>query len=113
IRLDYKSYNLNSGMKNWNSDRLCASALALGAFALYIGFLSKAYVFEGLIRAMPMETGRWGHLFPGNYLLYGPLGLIFHGLLTLFGAHQPAVRSLQAMDALCGGFGVFVFYLTL
>lgn len=62
---------------------------------------------------MPIETGRWVHLFAGNYLLYGPLGLVFHALLQGLGFHHLAVISLQAMDALLGAAGVFVFYLTL
>ncbi len=100
-------------MKNSKKDVWVALGLAWLAFSLYVGFLSKAYVFEGLIRAMPIETGRWAHLFPGNYLLYGPLGLLFHTLLNSLGFHQPAVVSLQIMDALCGAAGVFVFYFLL
>ena len=53
------------------------------------------------------DPGRWVHLFPGNYLLYGPLGLIFHTLLYFLGVHHPAVISLQTLDALCGAAGIF------
>src|SRR5260370_254686 len=100
-------------MKNSKSDLLWASGLALAAFGLYLAFLSKAYVFEGLIRAMPIDAGRWVHLLPGNYLLYGPLGLIFHTVFYALGIHQPAVFSLQILDALCGAAGIFIFYLLL
>jgi hypothetical protein len=95
-------------------DNLYASLLAAGALALYSSLLSKGYVFEGLIRAMPIDaSSRWGYTFPGNYLLYGPLGLLFHGFLTLLGIHQPAVVSLQIMDASLGAAGVFIFFLLL
>src|SRR4051812_28201311 len=92
-------------------DNFCASLLAAAALAVYSSLLSKGYVFEGLIRAMPIDAAaRWGYTFPGNYLLYGPLGLLFHGLLTLLGFHHPAVISLQIMDAGLGAIGVFIFF---
>ena len=94
-------------------DRTIATGLFLAAFGFYAGFLSKAYVFEGLIRAMPIETGRWGYLFPGNYLLYGPLGLTFHTFLSFLGVHQPAITSLQILDSIIGATGIFIFYLLL
>src|SRR5262245_39816153 len=97
-------------MKISKRDRFYAGALALIAWGFYAGFLSTAYGFEGLIRAMPIDTGRWVHLLPGNYLLYGPLGLIFHTLLHGLGVIQPAVVSLQWMDALLGAAGVLLFY---
>src|SRR5256885_1683815 len=98
-------------MENSRRDLIYGALLALAALALYAGFLSKAYVFEGLIRAMPMEVpGRWTHLLPGNYLLYGPLGLFFHSVLYLAGWRQPAVHSLQQLDALLGSAGVFIYY---
>src|SRR4029077_15820758 len=94
-------------------ERVWALAISLVAFSFYVGLLSKAYVFEGLIRAMPIETGRFAHLFPGNYLLYGPLGLLFHSFLHLLGVHSLAVTSLQLMDALLGAAGIYVFFLLL
>src|SRR5437870_1663225 len=98
-------------MENSRRDLIYGALLALAAFGLYAGFLSKGYVFEGLIRAMPMEVpGRLTHLLPGNYLLYGPLGLLFHSGLYLAGWRQPAVHSLQLMDALLGAIGVFLYY---
>src|SRR5437016_4815539 len=100
-------------MENSRRDGLYAGFLALGFFALYASLLSKSYVFEGLVRAMPIETGRWAHLLPGNYLLYGPLGLVFHSVLYALGFHHPAVISLQIMDALIGAGGIAVFYLLL
>jgi hypothetical protein len=93
-----------------SDDSRRAFLLAFAAFSLYLAFLSKAYVFEGLIRAMPIETVRWVHLFAGNYLLYGPLGLTFHTLLQTLGIQQMAVTSLQVMDALLGAGGLFIFY---
>jgi hypothetical protein len=100
-------------MKNDRSAAFQAFGLAAIAFGFYVSFLSKSYVFEGLLRAMPIETGRWTHLFAANYLLYGPLGLMFHGLLQLLGFSQPAVISLQIMDALIGAAGLGVFFLLL
>jgi hypothetical protein len=97
-------------MNSSRQDRWISGGLTLSALGLYLGFLSQAYVFEGLIRAMPIDAGRWGHLFPGNYLLYGPLGLIFHTVLSALGLQQPAVISLQIMDALIGALGVGLFY---
>lgn len=92
-------------------DRWIAAGATLFCFGVYTAFLSKNYVFEGLLRALPMETGRWVHLFAGNYLLYGPLGLSFHTLLRFLGVQQLAVDSLQIMDALIGSLGVGLFYL--
>jgi hypothetical protein len=97
-------------MENSKQDKIIAWGLFFLGLGLYLSFLSKAYVFEGLIRAMPIETGRWVHLLPGNYLLYGPLGLVFHTLLYTLGIHQPAVTSLQIMDAILGATGLAVFY---
>jgi hypothetical protein len=96
--------------QNDRSVTVQALGLAAIAFGLYASLLSKAYVFEGLLRAMPIETGRWQHLFAANYLLYGPLGLLFHALLRFLGFLQPAVVSLQVMDALIGAAGIGVFY---
>lgn len=97
-------------MKARRLDAAVAAALALGGAALYLSFLSKVYVFEGLARAMPIELGEWRRLLNGNYLAYGPLGAAFHGLLGLFGPPPLAVLSLQAMDALIGGLGLAVHY---
>lgn len=97
-------------MTSSGRDRLLAFLLALAAFGGYAGFLSRAYVFEGLVRAMPIETGRWAHLFAGNYLLYGPLGLTFHALLQAAGFQHLAVTSLQILDAVLGSAGIFLFY---
>lgn len=97
-------------MKARRLDAAVAAALALGGAALYLSFLSKVYVFEGLARAMPIELGEWRRLLNGNYLAYGPLGAAFHGLLGLLGPAPLAVVSLQAMDALIGGLGVAVHY---
>ena len=94
-------------------DFTTAGALSISALALYASTLSKTYVFEGLARAMPIEVGKSSHLFGGTYLLYGPLGYVFHHLLRLFGATGLAVTSLQLMDACLGAIGLGVFYLLL
>lgn len=92
-------------------DRLCAAAAAAAGAALYASTLSKAFVFEGLARAMPIELGQGPQLLSGNYLAYGPLGSAFHALMTLAGSQAPAVVSLQRLDALLGGAGLAVFFL--
>jgi len=92
-------------------DYLIGGLIAAAAFAcLYLPFLSKEFVKEGLFRAMPIETRHVNHLFPGNYLLYGPLGYLFHGILRMMGIHLLAVVSLQLMDALIGSFGLCVYF---
>lgn len=90
---------------------MCAAAAAAAGSALYACTLSKAFVFEGLARAMPIELGRGPELLSGNYLAYGPLGAAFHELLGLLGSRAPAVVSLQRLDALLGGAGLAVFFL--
>jgi hypothetical protein len=100
-------------MKPTQYDRFAAAGLAFGALLLNLGLLSKDFVFEGLIRAMPIETGRWGYLFPGNYLLYGPLGLTFHTFLHAIGLKTLAVVSLQGLDTCLGAIGIGIFYLLL
>lgn len=66
-------------------------------------------MFEGLARAMPIDLGRFPDLLNANHLLYGPLGWVFHAALDALGLRQPAVHSLQALDALLGGAGLLVF----
>ncbi len=100
-------------MRKTSEDALWAAGLFLLAACVYLSFLSQAYVFEGLARAMPIELGLWRRLCPGNYILYGPLGFAFHHLLGLFAAAGLAVRSLQIMDALLGAAGLAVFFLSL
>src|SRR5262249_31991035 len=91
-------------------ERLVQALLFVAAFSLYLSFLSKSYVFEGLARAMPIELGRFRSLFNGNYVLYGFVGWCFHNLLRLFGAEPLAVHSLQIMDALFGAAGLWIFF---
>lgn len=92
------------------ADAAWAAALFLAGAALYLSFLSKVYVFEGLARAMPIELGQWKRLLNGNYLAYGPAGAAFHRLLGLLGLAPLAVISLQAMDALLGGAGLALHF---
>lgn len=87
-----------------------AGAVFAAALAADLALRSKSFVFEGLARAMPIDVGRWRDLCPGNYLLYGPLGFCFHHLLALLGLRQPAVYSLQTMDALLGAGGLALYY---
>lgn len=94
-------------------DLLCSGLVALCAAALYLCFLSKSYVFEGLARAMPIDVGRLRELFNGNYLLYGFVGRCFHGLMWGLGFSDLAVISLQRMDALIGAGGLSLYWLTL
>lgn len=82
------------------------AALFAAALLLDWSLLSKAYVFEGLARALPIDTGRWRELTPGHYVGYGPVGWVFHHLLQALGRDQPAVVSLQLLDGLCGAGGV-------
>lgn len=93
------------------------AALYAGLFLLVLAadwsFLSKAYVFEGLARAMPIDTGRWRALTPGHYVLYGPLGWLFHNLLAALGWTRTAVVSLQVLDGILGAAGAVVFASTL
>lgn len=91
-------------------DAAWAAGLFLAGAALYLSFLSKVYVFEGLARAMPIELGQWTRLLNGNYLAYGLVGAAFHKLLGLFGLTPLAVVSLQAMDALLGGAGLALHF---
>jgi hypothetical protein len=92
------------------ADLAWAAGLFLAGAALYLSFLSKVYVFEGLARAMPIELGEWKRLLNGNYLAYGLLGAAFHSLLGLFGLKPLAVVSLQALDALLGGAGLALHF---
>ncbi|MFA6092143.1 MAG: hypothetical protein WCU88_01150 [Elusimicrobiota bacterium] len=94
-------------------DFYCGIGLGLAAAALYLGFLSKTYVFEGLARAMPIELGSFRGLFNGNHLAYGFAGFCFHGVLKLLGCAGLALISLQVMDALIGGLGLCCYFLTL
>lgn len=91
-------------------DAAAAAALFLAGAALYLSFLSKVYVFEGLARAMPIELGEWRRLVNGNYLAYGLVGAAFHRLLGLFGLHPLAVVSLQVMDAFWGAAGLALHF---
>lgn len=79
------------------------------ASCAYLALLSRRYVFEGLARAMPIELGAFSETLQGTYLLYGPLGWLFHSLVRA----PLAVQSLQAMDALIGGAGISAFFLAL
>lgn len=99
--------------KRLPGDALWAAAIFIAAAAANLALRSDSFVFEGLARAMPIDLGLWRELCPGNYILYGPLGWCFHGLLRLLGVAQPAVFSLQAMDALIGAAGLAVYFLTL
>jgi hypothetical protein len=92
------------------ADLAWAAGLFLAGAALYLSFLSKVYVFEGLARAMPIELGEWKRLLNGNYLAYGVMGAAFHHLLGLFGLAPLAVVSLQALDALLGGAGLALHF---
>lgn len=109
----YFSYNRSNLTKNSSKDIVVAGAIAVAFSVFYLQWLSKAYVFEGLIRALPIETHRFQHLFPGNYLLYGVIGLGFHGLLQTLGFNHLAVTSLQMMDCLLGAAGLFVYFMIL
>jgi hypothetical protein len=91
-------------------DQQWGALLGAGGFALYLAPLSRAYVFGGLARAMPIEAGIFRGLFNGNFLLYGLAGWCFHNLLGLFGARPLAVVSLQIMDAALGGAGLWLFF---
>lgn len=91
-------------------DLLCSALLFAAAAALYLGFLTQDFVFEGLARAMPIEVGRFKELFNGNYLLYGFLGNCFHLLLGSLGFRHLAVLSLQIMDSFIGALGVALFF---
>jgi hypothetical protein len=79
------------------------------AACVYLCLLSKRYVFEGLARAMPIDLGVFPETLQATYLLYGPLGWLFHSLVRA----PLAVQSLQAMDALLGAAGISVFFLAL
>ncbi|MFH2204312.1 MAG: hypothetical protein ABIJ96_14430 [Elusimicrobiota bacterium] len=94
-------------------DALTCAGLATGFTLLYLSFLSRYYVFEGLARAMPIEAGRFRELFNANHMLYGTVGWCFHGLLKMLGVVQLSVHSLQQLDALLGAAGVGLFFLTL
>ena len=95
---------------NQRRETAWGAVLFLAAFSLYLDFLSKSYVFEGLARAMPIEVGRFRNLFNGNYLLYGFVGWCFHHFLQAVGVDQLAVISLQALDALIGALGLWVYF---
>jgi len=95
------------------SDLYISLLIGAGFFAFYLSFLSKAYVFEGLARALPIDTHHFNHLFAGNYLLYGVLGQAFHRMLQILGARNPAYISLQILDTLYGAVGLSVFYFSL
>lgn len=89
-------------------DSLWGGLLSVAFAVLYLSFLSRSYVFEGLARAMPIEIGRFDGLFNGNYLLYGFVGWCFHWLMRALGSQELAVVSLQRMDALIGAGGLFL-----
>lgn len=94
-------------------DFICAGIAAFAAALTNLSLLSKGYVLEGLARAIPIELGQFHSLFNGNYVLYGFLGNCFHHLLRAVGYSGLAVGSLQIMDGLLGGCGIFVFFLIL
>lgn len=99
-----------STMKRPGSGELLLPVLVGAASACaYLPLLSRRYVFEGLARAMPIELGVFSETLQGAYLLYGPLGCLFHALVRA----PLAVQSLQAMDALLGAAGVSAFFLAL
>lgn len=103
-----------SGSRSRHPEDWPAGLTLAGLFAvLYLSFPSKAYVFEGLARAMPIETGRFSQLFNGNHLLYGLLGFFFHRVVLLLGLLWLSVLSLQMFDCLLGAVGLLVFFLTL
>ena len=90
-------------------DAACGLGLFLASAAIYLAFLSKTYVFEGLARAMPIELNHFRDLFNGNYVLYGFVGWCFHSALSIF-VDLTAVTSLQILDALLGAAGVSLFF---
>lgn len=94
-------------------DFLLGAAAALLAGLLYVGFPSRSYVFEGLLWALPIDLEYLHKLCPGNYILYGPVGNLFHQLARLGGYSGLAVNSLQIMDGLFGAAGLFFFFLNL
>lgn len=94
-------------------DGLAAFGLFALAAALYLAWPSRAFVFEGLLWALPIDTGRTAGLFHGNYLLFGPLAFAFHHALRLVGGPDLAVFSIQALDALLGAAAAAVFFAVL
>jgi len=71
--------------------------------AIYLGFLTKNYFWDGIAFAQAIESAPQLHpsLVHPNHLIYNLVGYIFYRALQLVGFNLRAVTALQILNSLC------------
>ena len=72
--------------------------------AIYLGFPTKNYYWDGIAFAQAIESAPQIHqsLVHSNHLIYNLVGYIFYWTLQLTGFNLRAVTALQILNSLCG-----------
>ncbi|PCI31282.1 MAG: hypothetical protein COB53_13545 [Elusimicrobia bacterium] len=82
---------------------------AAAALALYLALPSFRFNHDGVACAIAIELADVKHLLHGNHLLYGWLGMVFHGIVQALKLPLTALWSLQLMDSMLGALGTGLF----
>jgi len=78
--------------------------------ALYLGFPSTLWNFDGVACAAALELGRPSYFFHANHLIYGFLGFLFWNWIGLPTGLSRALPALQLFNSLLACFGVLGLY---
>jgi hypothetical protein len=90
-------------------ERVAPWVAGIAALALYLSLPSFRFNHDGVACAIAVELADVKHLLHGNHLLYGWLGMLFHGIFRAIGLSLNALWSLQLMDSLFGALGTGLF----
>ncbi len=90
-------------------ERVAPWVAGVAALALYLSLPSFRFNHDGVACAIAIELADVKHLLHGNHLLYGWLGMVFHGVVKVLGLPLTALWSLQFMDSILGAVGTGLF----